>query len=153
MKVLFLDIDGVLNSAEYRNDENVNYYNSFIDESAMVYLKSICEKTSCEIVLTSTRRLYWQEGDAQNDKEGEYINEVFKRFGLKIFSKVPDLDTISRKNEILDWLKTHEAESFVILDDTDFSWGELSSNVVFTDDNDRGLDETTAKKATNILLS
>ena len=55
MKILFLDIDGVLNSRAYDCRRNWNDKTN-IDETRLPLVKEIVEKTGAEIVLTSTWR-------------------------------------------------------------------------------------------------
>ena len=51
MKVIFLDFDGVLNSAEYRNSVD-DYYSNFIDERKLELLALLVREYNDEIVLT-----------------------------------------------------------------------------------------------------
>ena len=55
MKILFLDIDCVLNSREYDCRRNWNDQTN-IDETRLPLVKEIVKKTGAEIVLTSTWR-------------------------------------------------------------------------------------------------
>ena len=58
-KVLFLDIDGVLNSSKFfdsLNDEDASWKE--IDEEAVKMLQRIKEETDCKVVMTSS----WRNG-------------------------------------------------------------------------------------------
>lgn len=140
MKIIFLDIDGVLNSTEYfRNapdsylfsDPEINLDNyqtrvqewsKDIDEKAVKVLNKIIEKTGAKIVLSSAwRNSRWEEiEDILNLKGFEY---------LPLLDRTPTLDWDSsvRGNEILFWIK-HNAQyvqephykykNYLILDDS-----------------------------------
>ena len=51
MKIIFLDIDGVLNSSEYRKRMGRKYYTEIIDRSKMPLLKRIVDATDSTIIL------------------------------------------------------------------------------------------------------
>ena len=62
MKVIFLDIDGVLNTAETELQSNTIVH---IDEFRVKYLKMIVERTGAKIVLTSSNKNHFKK---VNDK-------------------------------------------------------------------------------------
>ena len=91
-----------------------------------------------------------------NNREIEQIiNNIFEKFGLKIFDKTPDLGMdFDRPDEVNAWLKaTAEViESFVIIDDYRYGWGKLFENFVKTNPNfGLGLEEEHVRKAIEIL--
>lgn len=105
MKVLFLDIDGVVNCAK-----TVNRHGGYIgiDPFMALLVNRICEATGASIVLSSSWRL-------SEDGKDEVNRHIFPRFidvtpykhGLK-----------SRGSEIKDWLDRHpEVMRYAILDD------------------------------------
>ena len=61
MKVIFLDIDGVLNSRRYdaKRDKNGN---TNIDETRLPLVKRIVDATGARIVLSSSWRNDWDVG-------------------------------------------------------------------------------------------
>ncbi len=152
-KKIFLDIDGVLNSARYqreRRDEDGN-----IDESRMPLLKQLVEETNADIVLSSTWRLHWGCADEECDAVGRELNELFAKYGLTITDKTPVLDcSYLRADEIAAWLEMHKGEydCFVILDDTFSGWCNLQNYLVKTDFLiKRGLEIHHIEKAIQIL--
>jgi len=154
MKVIFLDIDGVLNSRAYDKKRDINAQTN-IDETRLPLVKRIVEETGAKIVLSST----WRE-DCEKDpdicrEDGVYINQTFSKFGLEIFDKTPFLGICAdRSEEIKTWLEEtpHKIESFVIIDDYRFVWGSLSDNFVKTNPNfGLGLEEEHVLKAIKIL--
>lgn len=152
MKVIFLDIDGVLNTESYREDPKVDYFEEPISEVHMSWLEHLVKETDAKIVLSSTWREYWDCGDIQSDRFGEYINNLFEKYGLKIFDKTPELK--DRDREINEWLKLHheQIENYVILDDFDFEWSESNAKCLVKTMDNIGLDEKTTEKAIRILI-
>ena len=151
MKIIFLDIDGVINSAEYdlsRGEKDGN-----IDITRLPLIKRIVENTGAKIVLSSSWRKLWESDKALCSAEGLEIDNIFSSVGLKIFDKTPVMGL--RSQEIAFWLENHpETESFVILDDMLFGWGELSDHLVRTDGTvGRGLENRHVEKAIEILNS
>jgi hypothetical protein len=80
--LLFLDIDGVLNSVQYYKkmkyvpqQPSVRTFRHMLDESAVAHLQTIIDHTQCEVVITSTwRRIY----------ELEEIIRIFEDAGLRM---------------------------------------------------------------------
>lgn len=107
MKIIFLDIDGVLN---YENSK------SKVEEEKVKLLKEIVDQTGAEIVLSSDWRYWWDKPD----EDFNLLIEKLNKFGLKLISKTPETTHGYRGAEIHQWLSewTGEAvEKFVILDD------------------------------------
>ena len=148
MKVIFLDIDGVLNSAEY--DRQRTEKDGNIDTTRLPLLKDLADETKAVIVLSSSWRKLW-ERDVCQFEEGKEINRIFNLYGLEIYDKTPVLG--SRKTEIGAWLENNpKTKSFVILDDMLFGWEELSPFLVRTDGMvGRGLERRHIEKAKEIL--
>ena len=126
MKVIFLDIDGVLNTSETFKRRRKEYekskrWNIEIDLERVARLKYIINMTGAKIVLSSSWRLF---GEFKN---GEYISKskqlsdllnLFNSFGIKIYDITPHLDYGSKRDkEIMKWLKGKDIESFVVIDD------------------------------------
>ena len=83
MKVIFLDIDGVLNtpSSESRCGEYIG-----IDDEKVEKLKKIVEKTKAEIVLISTWKKYWRKEEKLKPLQyysANYLDEKLANQGLK----------------------------------------------------------------------
>lgn len=156
MKIIFLDIDGVLNSKAYDAQRNWNEQTD-IDETRLPLVKKLAEETGAKIVLSSTWREHWDKVPEKCDEDGVYINEAFAKFGLEIYDKTPDLGiSANRPDEIKAWLdSTKETiEKFVIIDDYRYGWGSLSDNFVKTNPYfGLGLEEEHVQKAIEILIS
>lgn len=151
-KIIFLDIDGVLNSARY--DRQRGEKDGNIDESRLALLSELVKETSAEIVLSSTWRKHWDNDDSASDDTGKELNRVFEKYGLKISDKTPVFKKDDRPKEIREWIKEHfeEIERFVIIDDTFGGFEELEPNLVKTDFGiGRGLEIRHIEKAKEIL--
>jgi hypothetical protein len=122
MKVIFLDIDGVLNSfdnmyalrfIDYNNGPlDRDRYGVFFDERCVRWLRLILHETKAKIVISSAwkdsglkvMQAMWQE----RKLPGEVID---------ITPDALDIMDESRGREIQMWLDKHEVESYCIIDD------------------------------------
>ena len=154
MKVIFLDIDGVLNSRAYDRRRDWNKQTD-IDETRLPLIKQIIDATGAKIVLSSSWRQHWDRDPDRCGEDGRYINESFAKFGLRIYDKTPDLGfSAVRKDEVEKWLNETEEniEAFVIIDDYRYGWGGLNEHFVKTEPNFRlGIESEHVEKAIEIL--
>ena len=153
MKVIFLDIDGVLNSAAYQAEWGGDPPSN-VDETRMPLLCRVLEETGAVIVLSSSWRRLWHPDPALRAPGWKAVGESFARFGVEVFDRTPDYAGNNRDREVRDWLTVHggEVESFVILDDYGYGWGDLSDRLVRTDmRKGRGLMESHVQKAIALL--
>ena len=105
MKVIFLDIDGVLNCSKTRNTRKLPYV---IDPKLLKRFKRVLKRTGAKVVLSSTWRY---------DPAGLFSA---KRWGLPFISITPDKPRQPRRNEILSWLKDHpRVKRYAVVDDDD----------------------------------
>ena len=149
MKVIFLDFDGVLNSAKYLlNHEG---YGVVIDPARMRLLKQIVDTTGARIVLSTSWREHWEKDLTKCDSTGVLINNVFSEYGLQAYDKTPELHA-RREVEIKSWLDKHpEVKNFVVLDDRLLSADYLNGHFIKTSNYFDGLDEEDVQKAIDIL--
>ncbi len=150
MKIIFLDIDGVLNDTEYRNSHRG--IDKILSPQKMVLLKRITEKTGAKIVLTSTWRAYlFKKPIFKNSEEKEYMIDTFKSFGVHLYDLTPWINAAEKNLEIKEWLDEHnDIENYVILDDTIFDWDyEMEKHFIRIRD---GLDEKDVDKTLNSLI-
>ncbi|MBE6760906.1 MAG: hypothetical protein E7551_01300 [Ruminococcaceae bacterium] len=149
MKIIFLDIDGVLNSLKY--DMSRSPDDSNIDITRLPLLKKLVDSTKAKIVLTSSWRKFWEKDEAVISQTGKEINEIFASAGLEIFDKTPIKST--RKDEILAWLSSNnKVKSFCIIDDMALGWEELTAFTVITNPRiGHGLEQRHIQKAVEIL--
>ena len=90
MKVIFLDVDGGLNtpSSERRSGEYIG-----IDGDKTKLLADIVKRTNAEIVLVSTWKKYWRKEEKLKplqDYSATYLDEKLKKFGIKAADKTKD---------------------------------------------------------------
>jgi hypothetical protein len=138
MRVVFLDFDGVLNSAKYRSTVK-DCRRDFIDERKLEQLGAFVREIRAEIVLSTSWRRFWNEVEKQEHPEGEIINLLFAKYGMKIYSKTECFDN-NRNLEITDWLSRHNVENYVIFDNFDFFWSATNrAHFVKTNDAREGL--------------
>lgn len=154
MKVLFLDIDGVLNSRTYLKfcyDQGV-LPDDKIDPAAVARLNQITDATGAHIVVSSTWRLpyVW-------NKNVDKLVTLLQKTGIKgdILGATPDHNrSHGRGGEIQDWMNRCkldgiQIDAFVILDDDD-DMGDLSKFLVKTTFAD-GLQDVHVQAAIAIL--
>ena len=166
MKVLFLDIDGVLNGSDWfhKNHEarlkhRVEYGNGaefakdfmhpmgHLDPLSISFLNKIVEETGCKIVISST----WRKFSTLSEIRGFLSQKGFKH-PLSIIDKTEDFNIgYARGLEIHNWLNEckDKVDSFVILDD-DVDMHHLLPWQVLTDGIE-GLNEKTMSVAIRIL--
>lgn len=112
MKVIYLDIDGVLN---YRYcAETFKGFVGICDENLLL-LKKIVDATKAKIVLTST----WRHDVKERSDLGNYLLEKFQKVGLEVY----DCVTYSGHHRgfgIVSWNDAHNVDEWVVLDDEIF---------------------------------
>lgn len=149
MKVVFLDIDGVLNSEDYVY--SCREYGIAIDPTRMVLLKQIIDKTNAKIVLSTSWREHWEKTPNECGKIGLQINSIFSQYNLEILDKTPNLRT-RREQEIWYWLNKHpQVKNFIVLDDMFLCAEFLDGHFIKTSNHFDGLDEADVEKAIGIL--
>lgn len=121
MKVIFLDIDGVLNFNGCRDKIGGIY---FVNDNKIKLLKEIIDRTNAKIVLSSTWRFGWFDRDyGMNTVHAEdftKLEEKLKEFGIEFLSRTPRTQDRYRGNEIKQWLDKwggEAVEKFIIIDD------------------------------------
>lgn len=121
MKVIFLDIDGVLN---YEKSQSRCCGFTGIDHNRVKNLAKIVAATDAKIVLISTWREYYflNAGRKQPDKTGQYLYNKLAQEHLYIYDILPKRARwANRGNQIQAYLDDHpEIDGFVILDDEIF---------------------------------
>lgn len=151
MKVIFLDIDGVLNCSE--TTARSVYGAIGIDDEKVKNLAHIVEQTGAEIVLTSTWGMWWSKNDSLHDPEGCYMVEKLSAYGLHIYDKVSYF--WDRGEAIVTWLLEHpDVKDWIAIDDDmfpDFKANGIIPHLVRTNFYKGGLLERHVKKAVTLL--
>lgn len=127
MKIIFLDIDGVLN---YRGCKARSATGCLgIDDEKVKLLRQIIDQTSAIVVLTSTWKTEWFPSAFIEDlpKDGQYLERQLAKHKVFIRAKTEDPSWAQRGQGILDFIETskYNVEQFVILDDESFDFIEL----------------------------
>lgn len=111
MKLLFLDIDGVMTSDNGKLNKSFLY--PFSDSCVQV-LNEILRLNKVRVILTSSWRTVF---------DAEKQNQIFKENGViqTPADQTKDIGYKHRSLEIKEYLQSRKVESFVILDDMDIA--------------------------------
>jgi hypothetical protein len=134
MKIVFLDIDGVLNSTKTENSRKFPY---IVDPELLERLKSLLAATGAQVVLSSTWRY-------------DPVGLLAAKFhGIPLIDATPDLPEKPRRDEIRQWISEHHGvDRFIVIDDED---DELDDLPLFQPSNKIGLDQEIIDGATAYL--
>lgn len=134
-RIIFLDIDGVLNCKRTPNPRKLPY---IVDPPLLGRLKQVVAGTGAEVVLSSTWRY---------DPAGLFSARYW---GVPFVDVIPDMPEEPRRDEIMAWLKAHrEVHRFAVVDDED---DELDALPLFQPSAATGLSEKVAGGLTRYLL-
>lgn len=139
MKIIFLDVDGVLNSFKDRLSWTIE------TDKHLEILKYIVDKTNAKIIVSSSWRIL-----------SGTMNTLTKRlndFGMEVYNQTPQLTFAGRKrgDEIRQWLKENkEIEKFAILDD-ESDMREYKNTNLFQTNAEVGLTKEIADKVIEFL--
>ncbi len=114
IKVIFLDVDGVLNNSKTTRRTTSGY--TFVGSRHLKNLKRIIIETGAKVVLSSDWR--YNRDDPRYNSDYLELRDELSCYGIKIYGFTPELPSAHRGTEIDEWLKAHaEVSNFVILDD------------------------------------
>jgi len=158
MKVIFLDVDGVINPTynirkQHQKGNSTSSYHITLDKYCLKNLKRIVDETGAKIVVSSSWRIGGYDHSPAIKNLASQLNEI----GLSIYGYTPlksakdEIEEQFRGTEIRNWLngKTN-IESFVILDDDSDMCEFTNTNLVLCPSNN-GLIKDCADKAIEIL--
>lgn len=167
MKILFLDIDGVLNSLDNMNSQALSCkslsdtlkikdeYGRLFDDRCVNWLRYIVDRTECKIVVSSSWRLMglsnlqtmWE----MRDLPGEIVGSTPNDASEYIINKYASGDTeIARGYEIQEYIDANNIKTYCIVDDDD----DMLPHQKFVKTNSMyGIDGNVANKIVNILNS
>lgn len=138
MKIIFLDIDGVLNGYNKWTSRIVRIsrllhikpkyirriINVFeIKERYVRRLSKIISSTGAKVVMSSSWRfVYWNIPYKDMWKDQRRLYDLLHKYNIEIIDITPSSKTGIREEEINEWLDTTDIniESFVILDDESY---------------------------------
>lgn len=151
MRVIFLDIDGVLNAdCDFGGRSKPNPFVISDDgkqycgicRTHVKHLKNIVDKTGAKIVLVSSWKTDYEDflKHGYKNRVGKYLYNKLKKHGLQIMDTTLKYDFSFGNNrgyEIRQWLEDHpEVDSWVVLDDEkfiDYDFLKITPNLVRTD--------------------
>lgn len=150
-RVIFLDVDGVLNSHSFAmemfNEDGVRIFNEdILDKRAIACLKQIVSATDAMIVLTST----WRKIPSSRARLVQQLAE----YGLPIHSDAPCTGK-ERGDDISAWFNHHKdipVKYYVILDD-DSDMNVHLSHLVLTSFYGWGLKTGHIQRAVDVLIN
>lgn len=145
-KLIFLDIDGVLNSTrsfissnrgipdgrweeEYWLREQLT-----LDPISVGLINRIIEETSAKIVVSSSHRKFFRAGGYLHLND---LKEYIQGLGVvgEVISATPVIHNAPRGSEIKEFLRSTSAANYVIIDDSSDMLEEQLNNFVHTDSN------------------
>lgn len=150
MKILFLDIDGVLNDHTF----NKQVGSCRIDAAKAKLVNYIIEKTDCKLVISSAWRYLVLKGAMtlggfETLLQTHWVNAYGRVFSVttsdefctncswthleRIESCEKCLSKITRGRQIKYWVDCHKPDSFCVLDDIDLGFSEFDYPFVDTD--------------------
>ena len=144
-KVIFLDVDGVLNNGKWAKemyDQGVRVYqDDILYEPSIIQLKRIVDETGALIVVSSAWR--------QIHTAYAHLKEWLEKYGMEISGRTPYVGG-ERGDDITAWFKRNPGEwKYVILDDEE-DMSEHRDHLVQTDF-DEGLTEADADRCIKML--
>lgn len=144
-RVIFLDIDGVLNSNFWNDAHQMEIGNGLlIDVEKVQLLGILVRETNAKIILHSGWRFWFDAELNPLRREAEKLKNLLKSEGLTIAGVTPDYATeeirkskkfsLVKASEILAWLREHEeVERWIVLDDLDLHHQEITAHQLRTD--------------------
>jgi hypothetical protein len=111
MKIIFLDIDGVLNCDKTPNPRKFPY---IVDKKLLARLKKLLDRTGAKVVLSSSWRC---------DPVGRF---AAKHWGVPFIDVSPDKPKSPRCKEMHAWLSAHpRVTRYAVIDDEDDGLDDL----------------------------
>lgn len=126
MKIVFLDVDGVLNTPKLIKKFGFD----FIDDILVALVARIVRETDAKIVLSSTWRI--------QDKDKNLVVQSLAKHNLELHDSTPVIERpggwVRRHEEIQAWLnKNTNVQKFAIIDD--FDDANIEGSFFQTDEN------------------
>ena len=140
MKIIFLDIDGVLNGYNLwstlgwnlvcflKNKKIKEWYRKSTNpcgthESKVKRLAKIVHKTNAKVVMSSSwRNGFWNVPYEEKNERQKELTDLLIKYNIEVIDITGKSKSGRRDEEIKEWLNNHinEINSFVILDDERF---------------------------------
>lgn len=146
-KLIFLDVDGVLNSMSFakrmKKEEGVSVFREdILDRKCLLLLKDIVDKTSAKIIVSSAWR--------RIQPSYQHLKDWLTEYGMEVTGETPHVGG-ERGNDITAWFNRNPGKyRYVILDD-DSDMTVHMDHLVKTNFYDRGLTRQLADRCIEIL--
>lgn len=167
MKVIFLDIDGVLNSDAYaaRYHKEIlreKGYHIFVDPEAVNRVKKICDETGAKIILSSSWRMFDLKNTIEDLNRYRDLRPIIDliigitprlicdRRGTEINYVIPRIDECIEKGLIDEKYKGEKIDLYIIIDDND-DMVSFQQDLLIHVDSWKGLTDEDADKAIDLL--
>ncbi len=138
--IIFLDIDGVLNTKESWQkpfslvDECIKNFCAFVNRDGL----------SPKIIFTSSWKTGWSSIRQNQTPQIAELQEKLFKYGSSVFSRTKDFG--NRQKEILDYLATHNVDFYVIIDDDDSEYKGFDASGVYIINAETGFSEKDIKR-------
>lgn len=143
-RIIFLDVDGVLNGynrwnvlgwdivCKFDSERLRNWYRNLTDPCGIhtkkvKRLAKIVRKTGAKVVMSSTWRGGWRYDGHKAVLKDSFkkfddfvkLDNLFNEYGIEFIDITPRIENKGRDSEIIQWLAQHEdkVDNFIILDD------------------------------------
>lgn len=151
-KIIFLDVDGVLNNDETEEKTPSGFVG--VSEDLIERLGRIVREQKAEVVLSSSWRLSDENPTESEKTDYLYLEEKLASVGVAISGSTPNVRASRRGQEIREYLDSLEEDvGWVVLDDIffpDFESFGITERLVITD-GEEGLTDDDAAAAAEIL--
>lgn len=164
VRVIFLDIDGVLNSNFWNENHQTEISDGrLIDIEKIRLLSTLIKNTNAKIVLHSGWKFWFDSALHPLRKEAEHLKKLFQQEGLTLADVTSDHSTeeirkskkfsLVKASEILAWLDEHkEVNKWIVIDDLDLHNPEIEAHQIKTDPH-IGLTMEDVYKAESMLIN
>lgn len=162
MKIIFLDVDGVLNG-NFWNETHQKEISDLtkIDMKCVHLLSELVRETGANVVMHSAWRSMFNNQMQPMGKMSKKLYDMLRSAGVTLYDRTPDFATeeirkakkysLVKAKEILAYLKSHkDVDSWVVLEDLDLHNEKVSVHQVRTNQ-DTGLTPENIRAAKKIL--
>lgn len=161
--VIFLDIDGVLNSNAWNESHQSEISGgTLIDSEKVTLLSGLVKRTNAGIILHSGWKHWFTAELEPLRKEAEILRAMLEQEALSVAGITPDHSTeeirktkkfsMVKAGEIVAYLEQHQdVTHWVVIDDLDLHHAEIERHQVKTDP-DVGLMAEDVRRAEKLLL-
>jgi len=140
MKVIFLDIHGVIITKISYLENGDKHCDKGWDKEAVNNLNKLTNKTGAKIVVISS---------CKNNMDFEELKTMLKKAGVtgEVVGKTVSIDKHLRGEQIQHWLDYHDVTNFIVLDDTEYDTKEFFPDKLIQPKEKVGFTESELKEA------